>query len=281
MRVQVTGPSQLPSSADLRAEITEILGETPDLRVTWLQGQTTDAIVAAEEQANRTAAEQAAAERRAIEIDDVVDEWLAATGDAAVYERTGLDISSETVTVSLSSTVPPPDLGDLEQRLQQRLEEPVTASLNFEDLSAGEFQRRLAETLSASRTIVQDFATTRDLSVDEVSYDGATLVADLRGQVPPDGADLEDALREAVGPEVTINVFFIERQPVIPAPTPTPEPTPTPVPTPTPTPEPTATPVPTPEPDAEDSDTEDSDTEGPDAEDSDVEDSDVENEPEG
>lgn len=243
--VTVTGPTQIPASSDLRAEIADILGEQPTLRVTWIQGQTSDAIIAAEE---RSAEQQARFEI----ITDVVDQWLASEGDPSVFEQAPLDVGDETVTVSISSTVQPPDRIDLESRLLQALDEPIQVGLNWDDLSAGEAQSAIDEVQAAARSIVQDFAIERDLTVDAVTFDGSTVVADLRGTEPPDGAELQDALRGTLGSEVLINVFFIERVPVIPAPTPTATPTPTPAPTPTPTPEPTPTPDPdaTPDPEA-------------------------------
>ena len=225
VRVTVTGPTQIPSSSGLRAEIAEILRDVPDLRVTWIQGQTADAIIADEE---RSAEQQA----RADAIRAVVDQWLGSEGDSSVFNLTSLEVGAESVTVSVSSTIQPPDRIDLESRLLQALDEPVQVGLNWDDLSAGEAQRAIDEAQGAVRSIVQDFANERGLAVDGVTFDGRTVVADMRGTVPPDGAELEGALREALGPDASINVFFIERVPVIPAPSPTPTPTPTPLPTP-------------------------------------------------
>ena len=218
VRVTVTGPGQIPPSSDLRAEIAGILGQEPDLQVTWIQGETTDSIIAKEE---RSAEEQV----RADKIELVVDQWLISNGnDPSVFDMSPLDIGAESVIVAISSTIQPPEQLDLESRLLQELGEPVQVSLSWENLSAGEAQRVIDEAVGAARSIVQDFAVERGLSVDGVAYDGRTLVADLRGAIPPDGTDLEVALREALGPDAFINVYFIERVPVIPAPTPTPTP---------------------------------------------------------
>ena len=243
VRLTVTGPTQIPPSSDLRAELGEILGEVPDLRVTWIQGQTTDAIIAAEE---RSAEQQA----RATVIQEVVNQWLASEGDPSAFDLAPLDIGEETVGVSISSTIQPPARMDLESRLLQALNEPIQVGLNWDDFSAGETQRVIDEVQGTARSIVQGFAIERGLTVDGVTFDGRTVVADIRGTVPPDGAELESALRQALGPDAGINVFFIERIPVIPAPTPTTTPTPTPLPIPTPT--PTPEPSPTPDPDAPD-----------------------------
>jgi len=240
VRVTVTGPTQLPSSSALKTEVEEILGEPADMRVTWIQGKTNQALEAEE----RTSAQRAV-------ISDVVEEWLGSGGDRSVYDLTALDIDSEVVTLSISSTVAPPDLLDLEARLSQALGEETAAAINFDDRSSDESQKRISEAEATARTIVQTWAAERDVTVDDVSYDGARLVVNLQGQVAPDGSELEGELRNALTDTVTINVYFIERTPVIPAPTPTttPVPTPTPTPAPTPTPPPEeATPSPTPEP---------------------------------
>lgn len=241
VRVTVTGSSEIPSSSDLRARIAEILDEEPDLRVTWIQGQTTEGIVAAEER-------NAQQRQRALAIDEVVEQWLSSAGDRDSYELTNTDIGDDSITVSVASTIAPPPKPELESRLAQRLGEPLAAFVNWEDLSAGEAQRIIEETLGNARSIVQDFAAERNLAVDNVTFDGTTLTADLRGSAPPEGTELEDALREVLGTDASVLVFFTPREPVIPAPTPTP----TPMPTPTPTPEPTPTPTPTAEPDASD-----------------------------
>ena len=193
VRVTVTGPGQIPPSSDLRAEIAGILGQEPDLQVTWIQGETTDSIIAKEE---RSAEEQV----RADKIELVVDQWLISNGDdPSVFDMSPLDIGAESVIVAISSTIQPPEQLDLESRLLQELGEPVQVSLSWENLSAGEAQRVIDEAGGAARSIVQDFAVERGLSVDGVAYDGRTLVADLRGAIPPDGADLEVALRESAG----------------------------------------------------------------------------------
>lgn len=235
VRVTVTGPTQLPSSAPLKAQVEEILGEPADMRVTWIQGKTNESLQAEE----RTATQRAL-------INNVVEEWLASGGDRSVYDLTALDIDSEILTLSISSTVAPPELVDLEARLTQALGEETTAIINFDDRSSDESQRLITEAEASARAIVQSWANERDVTVDAVTYDGARLVVNLQGEVAPDGAELEGDLRETLSDTATINVYFIERTPVIPAPTPTATPVPTPTATPVPT--PTATPVPTPTP---------------------------------
>ena len=110
VRVTVTGPGQIPPSSDLRAEIAGILGQEPDLQVTWIQGETTDSIIAKEE---RSAEEQV----RADKIELVVDQWLISNGnDPSVFDMSPLDIGAESVIVAISSTIQPPEQLDLESR---------------------------------------------------------------------------------------------------------------------------------------------------------------------
>lgn len=235
--VTVTGPSELGSSSELRSEIESILEEEADLRVTWIQGQTSDSLIERE----RTAAEQA---ERAQAIDEVVREWLASTGDASVFDVTSLEVGEESVTIAISAIERPPDRDDLKSRLLQRLGEPIEPLINFDDLSVAESQRAVEEAQAAARSIVQDFAAARDLDVEDVAFDGTTVVVDLEGDQVPDGAELEQSLVSELG-DVDVKVFFVQRIPVVPAPTPTPTPVPTATPVPTPTPAPTATPEPT------------------------------------
>lgn len=251
--VTVTGPSELRSSSDLRAEIESILKDEADLQVTWIQGQTSASLSEREETQSRTAAEQAEQAERDATISEVVNEWLASAGDRDSYELALSDIGEDAITVSISSIAPPPDLDDLKSRLLQRLGEPIEPLINWDDLSVAESQRAIEEAQSAARSIVQDFAAARELDVEDVSFDGTTVVVDLEGDQVPDGAELEQDLTNELGP-VDVKVFFVQRIPVVPAPTPTPTPEPTATPVPTPTPEPTVTPEPTDDADEADAD---------------------------
>ena len=241
VRVQVTGPTQPPSSAELSHELEQILGLSPDLRVTWIQGQTSDALRAAE-------AEQSRSAETAATIRETIDQWLLGNSDGSTYDITLLDIESDGVTLEVSSIVDPPPLEDLLSRLQNELGTAPPVLFTWRDLSAEEVQaglRTIDELESDARLVVQDWAASRDLAVDDVEFDGETLVVNLVGQLPPDGSSLETELVKVVDEGTEVRVYFIERVPVIPAPTPTP--TPTPEPTPTPTPEPTPAPTPTPD----------------------------------
>lgn len=247
VNVTVTGPSELGSSSDLRTEIETILEEPADLQVTWIQGQTSESLIERE----RTAAEEAQLAERNRAIREVVDEWLASTGDASIYNLTSIEFGDEAITLAISSTELPPELEDLQSRLFQRIGETITPALILDDLSAAESQRAIDESQAAARSIVLDFAAARQVDVEEVTFDGSTVVVDLEGEQVPDGAELERDLKNELG-DVEVKVFFVQRIPVIPAPTPTPTPVPTATPVPTPTPAPTPTPDPTE--DAEDPD---------------------------
>jgi len=240
--ITVTGPTEIPPSEGLSERIADILDQEPVLKVTWIQGQTSESLNANRQLQAQTAEQAAARELRAETIDATVLSWLGSDGDASIYELTDLEIGEQSVTVSVSSTVSPPDLGDLESRLEQALGEDLDVAVQFDDQSTAESQRANTEATGLARIIVQDFAVDQGLTVDDVTFDGTNLVVDLRGEVLPVGTELGDSLIEALGEEVTIRVFFIERVPVIPAPTPTATPTPEPTAVPTPTPEPTPAP---------------------------------------
>lgn len=227
--VTVTGPSDLPETADLEGRIEQILGEPADLRVTWILGQTSKAIRAAE-------AERARTNEEAAIITETIDDWLRSKADDGTYEVTSLNIEGSGVTIEVSSIALPPAIADLERRLFDRLGETVPVQLSWNDRSVEEGRRRIEDTLSSARFIAQDWASSRSVELESVGYDGTTLVIELTGESRPDGVALERSLRELLGPNGDLRVFFIERMPVIPAPTATPRPVPTPSATPAPMP---------------------------------------------
>ena len=240
VEITVTGPSQLPPSGELRTQIEQILERPVDLNLSWIQGKTAKAVRAEEEENARTAAQNAA-------INEVIAEWLDAYADESVYDVSDIEIGADAVVVSMSSLIEAPDSTDLEARLEQQLGESLEVSLNFIDESSNETQRLIAETQALARSVAQAWAEERDVEVESLTFAGGRLSVDLIGEVAPvDGADLEEQLKEIVGDDAEVNVAFIQRVPLIPAPAPTP--TPTAAPTPTPTPEPTPTPAPTSEP---------------------------------
>jgi hypothetical protein len=252
VRVRITGPTEPPPSSALAREIEDILGETPDLRVTWFQGQTNQSLQAAE------AADAAVARWRSQEpaVRTAIQQWFDGAPGDATYEITDLTIDSSGIALSFASPEGPAPYDDLVSLVNDALGEPVPITFDWRDLSAeaAEAARAtIAETESALRLAVQDWAAERNVDFESVRFDGERAVIDLVGEAYPDGDDLDAELREILPAGADLRVYFIEREPVIPAPTP--EPTATPVPTPTPTPEPTATPSPTPDaeagPDAE------------------------------
>ena len=265
VRVRITGPTEPPPSSELAREIEDILGETPDLRVTWFQGQTNQSLQAAE------AADAAVARWQSQEpaIRNAIQQWFDGAPGDATYDITDLTIDSSGIALSFTSPQGPAPYDDLVALVDDALGESVPVTFDWRDLSAeaaAAAQATIAETESALRLAVQEWADGRNVDFESVRFDGEQAVIDLVGEAYPEGDDLDDTLREILPDGADLRVYFIEREPVIPAPTPTPTPTPEPTatPTPTPTPEPTATPVPTPDPDAEPEPDEDAEDEASD-----------------
>ena len=263
VRVRITGPNEPPPSSTLAREIEDILGETPDLRVTWFQGETNQSLQAAE------AADAAVARWQSQEpaIRQAVEQWFdGAPGDAS-YQITELVIDSSGIALSFASPQAPAPYDDLVSLVNEALGEEVPITSDWRDLSAEAAeaaQATIAETESALRLAVQGWAADRNVDVESVRFDGKQAVVDLVGESYPTGDDLDDRLRNILPEGSDLRVYFIEREPVIPAPTPTPVPTPEPTPTAVPTPTPEPTPTPNPDPDAGDADSEQPD--GPEAE---------------
>lgn len=247
VQVRVIGSTQPPETSEFQSRIDAIFGEPTDLRVTWIQGQTAEGI--------QVSARAAALIRDTNVVSETVIEWLNATGTPDAYEVTALTADPDLIVVEVASIIAVPASEDLRARLDQKLGLAPVIEVRARDLSAEAAlagQATIDEIEADSRRAAQDWALSRLVSVDQVRFDGTILTVDLAGNVRPDGAELDVALREVVGSEIVIDVGFVERQSVIPAPTPTPTALPTAVPTalPTATPEPTATPLSAADPDA-------------------------------
>lgn len=246
--IEVTGPDQPPSTSLLSAEIEAILGAPPDLDVSWIQGQTAQAIQAVErrEQLNRSAVE------RQVEVSAAIDAWLESDGEDLNYALTRRQIDEQGISIEVTSTAPPPPRENLLTRLNDVLGGEPNLIVEWQDLSvqlAEQGAATIAEVENDVNRVARDWATAEGVEVQSLSYDGETVRIDVVGETAPDGALLLPVVTEVVGAEAEIIVTFSERALVIPIPTATPVPTPTPTPTPvpTPTPAPTATPVPTPD----------------------------------
>ncbi len=240
--VQVIGSERPPETADLQRELDTILGEPAELSVSWIQGQTAEAI------------EVSLQARRQIEETNVVEvtvqEWLASTGTGDVYEVTDLTATGDQIIVEIASASAPPSSLDLSSRLDEKLGVAPAAEVRWRDLSAeaaAQGQASIDEIEADARRVAQEWASERDLVVDRVTFDADALVVDLAGAARPDGESLEASLRQVVGVDASIDVGFVQRQSVIPPPTATPVPTPTATPVPSPTAVPTVTATATPE----------------------------------
>lgn len=239
--IEVIGPDEPPSTSLLAAEFEEILGTTPDLRVSWIQGQTAQALEAVErqQQLNRSAID------RQIEVSTAIDAWLESDGDDLNYSLTRRVIDEDGISIEVTSTTPPPPRESLVARLAEVLGGEPNVVIEWQDLSvqlAEQGAATLAEIEADVSRVARDWATAEGVEVQSLSYDGETVRIGVVGETAPDGGPLLPAVTDVVGDQAEILVTFSERALVIPIPTATPIPTPTV----TPTAVPTSTPVPTP-----------------------------------
>lgn len=233
IRILGLGPPR--PSASLERQIEEILGSSASVEVRWTQ-----ALVAPDEDDGPTEREILEAE-----IALVVDQWLAAGGDGG-SDVTRLEVDGNEVRVDVSSTQPPPTIGDLRARLlaelgvEPRLEVTWSPRTRLEPDSG---TRPIDEILVAARRVATDWAQTQeDLAVGEVVYDGSAISVDLIGVVAPDALELERLVLAETNDALPVRIWFTQRERLVP-PLPTPTATATPVPTPTPAPSPSPTPA--------------------------------------
>lgn len=232
VKIRVIGSEQPPSTAELQTEVDRIIGEKADLEVSWIQGFSNKAIEV-------TAAAATAIETTQV-VPETVNEWLDAepNSDLADFTIDSIEANRNLITVAVSSTVNLPERADLVKRLKDKIGVVPNIQVDWTDLSAVAAERgrqSIDQTEAKVTTAVEEWGRENGVALAEVVFDGVRLRVDLQGSEAPNGADLEARLREIVGEQPSINVGFMQRQSVIPAPTPTPSPTPTVTPTPLPT----------------------------------------------
>lgn len=164
-----------------------------------------------EEATTTTLAPPEPTEQLLAEIRVEVEAWLA-TGDIE-YQIDNITLNDSLVRIDATGTGDPPEINDLVARLTE-LNETLSPGLNWSTLET------FTETTLPSqdeldlidmRTAVDVWASQRNLVVRSVDYDGETVEVDVLGPVEPDIARLELELRQVIGEDVPVLVFFTQR----------------------------------------------------------------------
>lgn len=226
--VQVSGPTDLPPTEQLVQALEPVLGE--------------DIAVNAVRVPVQTGALRAPID--GTEVEAVIAQWIEDNGGPEQWEQTALQIGDKSITVNLTTTGDAPEDNVLQEQLQSAFD--VETFVDFTESRPPEIDETSEEVITARiESLVSGWALDNDTElIDlELSFDGprvTALEATVQGAVAPPKRSLENMLFDFEGITENIDLWFIERVPVLVA---------TPTPVPTPTPEPTATPLPTPTPD--------------------------------
>ncbi len=242
--VSIRGPEQPRAKGTLQENIRAIR-ERPNtlVEVQWAQSYRTpdsDELTEEEQEALERRQQEIAIGERAETTRRVIDEWWAASNGETKYRITSLEQDPESLVVDIASTIAPPDVRDLAERL---LAEELTPLVDVtwteltritvdEPDEASEETPEEAEATSVDEVTRQlEIATSSwlrgqpALSSSEVFYDGNRVVVDLIGQRAPSPAQissLEAALEaqlEAAGqPASDISIFFTPRRQLNPTP---------------------------------------------------------------
>ncbi len=232
LSLRLIGLDEPPPAAQLEDRIRAILGETATVTIRWTQ----EHLVGSQEPG------PSAGELLAADVASIVDQWLAA-GGVDSYDVTRIDVGEATVAIDVTSAQAPPRVESLSDLLRATLDLSPELEINWTPrtlLRPGTADTTLVEAQAQLHAVVNQWLlSVPGIEVSDLDFDGETVTVDLVGTSAPDGRDLESRLHAALDDAtVDIEVWFSQRQAVVPAPTPTPVPTPTPTPTPQPVPSP-------------------------------------------
>ncbi len=200
--VEVRGFDAPPDQGELVAEMQE---EFPgyDVPVQWIRTQ------------RATTTTEAPPEPTAQLLAEVrveVEAWLDASG--VPYQIDDIALNGTLVRIDAAGTEEPPAIDELLPRLAA-IDETLVPALNWvklETITEEPAPSPLELVTDDMRSIVDEWAAERSLSVSSFDYDGERVEIDVSGASEPDFGSLERALREASDSEVVVRVYFTERQ---------------------------------------------------------------------
>ena len=199
--VRVEGPEAPPSDGPLTAALQAELGPEVVVLVEWVRTErptTTTSAVLSED------------ELLMLEVERIVDDWLADADPEADYERDDIVLVGGTVTVDVAGVGSPPSVDDLVSRFEAELGQPLPVRLNWTpqeaitqttvrpvDLLADRMEQRAGE-----------WAGERGLTLAAFEYDGDRVRLEVTGAVEPDITGIIADLQELAGDEVPVQVLF-------------------------------------------------------------------------
>lgn len=164
-----------------------------------------------EEATTTTIAPPEPTEQLLAEIRIEVEAWL--DGGGIDYQIDDISLDGSLVRIDAAGTGEPPAISDLLPRLRA-LDPSLTPGLNWATLTVFTETTVPSQTdlaLQDMQTIVELWAEPRSLIVRNVEYDGERVEVDVVGPTEPDIARLELELRDVVGTEIPVAVYFTQR----------------------------------------------------------------------
>lgn len=155
-------------------------------------------------------------ERRYLEIEAIVDRWLADLGPDAGGRRDALSVVGNVVRLDASGTIESPPLSSLTGLLDSELEEVVEVQLTWlerENVPGEEPVPTPDEVLAARISVVAAaWAEEQEVSLLSVSFDGVEAVVEVAGPAPPDAGDLVREINDLIDADDQVTVLFVERR---------------------------------------------------------------------
>jgi uncharacterized hydrophobic protein (TIGR00271 family) len=151
--------------------------------------------------------------QRATVIEGVVRDWLTSSGDDRRLDS--IAVVDNEIRIDASGVGAPPQVEGLNLLLDDVFDEQYVVRLtwlareNVEATAAPTPDEVLSTQIS---DLADQFASEHDVIVLNSSFDGASVVIDLAGEVAPDATGLVEAVQNLVGPDDTVRVLFTERR---------------------------------------------------------------------
>jgi hypothetical protein len=211
VRISVTGPNPPPATDDLERTIISILGPSAQVEVRWTQTQAppTEATSTPDPDAFNDAVRSAA-------VRAAVDDWLATA--AGTHDIQALEVDDTEVRIDLTSSTPPPPVGELSDRLADELGLAVPVVVNWTQRTTFVPGDETIEAIrSAAAQAAQEWAGQQDeVVVGAVRYEPPLMDVDLLGEASGDVDDLEERLAAVAPVDTRVTIWLTPRRRVVP-----------------------------------------------------------------
>lgn len=208
VRIRVSGPNPPPETAALLRAARQALGPSASIQVRWTQVHEAD-VMGDDDRRD--------ARQRLAQVETAVADWLAAWGDT--FEVTDISVTQRRVDIDVTSAEPPPAVDSLSRQLNGELGLGVEVVVNwtrrttFLPRDESDVTPTVEDVKEMLETTARRWARNHDgVELRALDYDGVKLSVDLIGPAPVDFAPLAVQLREIVGQNSPVDIWFTQRQ---------------------------------------------------------------------